>query len=140
MKFAAIALLLLALYNLDGALALSGSNFTFSNLISSLTSKQSVEVPSQNTQAQVGGTAITILTSGYSPNRIAVKAGSKVSLKIVNKDTYTCAQAFTIPSLGLQKVITPGTNATIEFTAPAKTGQIAFMCSMGMYRGVIDVI
>jgi heme/copper-type cytochrome/quinol oxidase subunit 2 len=49
-------------------------------------------------------------------------------------------QAFTIPSLNLQKIVGPGKTDSFTFTAPAKPGNIAFMCSMGMYVGTIRVI
>ncbi len=83
---------------------------------------------------------ITILPSGYSPKAISVKAGSQVKLILKNNDAYTCAQAFTIPTLGIQRIVAPGQLAVIEFTAPSKPGKITFACSMGMYRGVINVL
>jgi plastocyanin domain-containing protein len=33
-----------------------------------------------------------------------------------------------------------GTSETLEFDAPQQKGGIPFMCSMGMYKGVINVI
>jgi plastocyanin domain-containing protein len=69
-----------------------------------------------------------------------VKAGSEVKLNLVNKDGYSCALAFTIPKLGIRKTVRPGTSESFSFTAPKQTGPVLFSCSMGMYRGTINVI
>lgn len=125
-KVAAVAIILLAVYNLRGAFVLSGIN---------VGNNQSVEQAAANTEA-----TITIEPSGYSPKNITVPAGQKVTLHLKNDKAYTCAQAFTIPKLGIQKVVAPGQSATIEFTAPKKPGKLTFSCSMGMYKGTITVI
>ncbi|MCL4417535.1 MAG: cupredoxin domain-containing protein, partial [Actinobacteria bacterium] len=64
----------------------------------------------------------------------------QITLHLTNTDGRGCVQAFTIPSLGVQKVIPVGSSDTVSFTAPQTPEQIPFMCSMGMYRGVINVI
>ncbi len=128
-KVAAVAIILLALYNLKGALVLSGTDITGS---SQTQVSSSVATNSEFT--------IQIQSSGYSPKKFSVKAGSKVKLHIENKDAYTCAQAFTIPKLGIQKVVAPGQQSTVEFTAPSTPEKLVFACSMGMYKGVINVI
>jgi plastocyanin domain-containing protein len=69
-----------------------------------------------------------------------VKKGSQVSLHLKNSGGGGCIQAFTIPSLGIQKIVPIGSTETIRFTAPSQPGELTFMCSMGMYRGVINVI
>lgn len=82
---------------------------------------------------------IQILDSGFSPNRIKVKKGLPVKLTLVSSNVYSCALAFRIPSLGISKNLKPTDSQIIEFT-PTKLGQIPFSCSMGMYRGTIDVV
>jgi sulfite exporter TauE/SafE len=134
LKFAALAIILLALYNLDGALALSGSNFTIGNLLSVSASEPAKNEPVTSEQT------ITIANQGYSPNSFSVKAGSEVTLHLVNSGGTGCTQAFTIPALGIQRVIPVGNSSTLTFTAPEKPTTVAFMCSMGMYRGTINVI
>lgn len=90
--------------------------------------------------ATVSEATINIGPGGYSPNQITVRAGSAVTLKLVNGGGGGCAASFTIPSLGIRKVVQVGSTETIAFTAPSNPGQVQFMCSMGMYRGVINVI
>ncbi|MEO6508742.1 MAG: sulfite exporter TauE/SafE family protein [Patescibacteria group bacterium] len=133
MRFAAIAIILLALFNLNNTIALSGSNLTFENIVKSLSKKPSKTLPVVNAQT------ITIDSDGYTPNNISVKAGSPVTLNIKNKGGVGCTQTFTIPKFGIQKVVSIGQSDTIQFTAPKEKGDLAFMCGMGMIRGNIQV-
>lgn len=137
MRFAALAIILLALFNINNAIALTGSSFTFENILKSIAGPtQSVK----STQEATNSATIQINSYGYSPADITVKAGSAVNLSLKNTNGFGCVQAFTIPGLGIQRVVSPGNSDTIAFTAPKNTGDIPFMCSMGMYRGVIHVI
>ncbi len=136
MKIAAFALILLAIFNLNNVLALTGSSWTLNNIFKQsdkTVNSISEETPSQNA-------LITIKSNGYTPNILTVKAGTTVSLKIENDGAYSCASAFTIPYFNYQKVVQAGNTETIALKMPDKPTQIPFMCSMGMYRGVINVI
>jgi sulfite exporter TauE/SafE len=143
MRIAAIAIIILAIFNINNAVALSGSNLTLDNIGKNVWCVFAV------CESTTGGSAageinnnptITIVSLGYTPNSINVKAGAQVRLKLVNTTGTSCVQAFTIPSLGLQKIVPPGTSDELDFTAPTTPGQVPFMCSMGMYRGVINVL
>jgi sulfite exporter TauE/SafE/plastocyanin len=149
MKFAAYAIIILAVFNANNALALTGSNFTLENMWKGFWCTISIcsDSPlfSSSVQAAGNGQAvsqatISIESVGYNPNNITVKAGSQVTLNLVNNRGGGCTQAFTIPSLRIQKVVPLGNSDTITFTAPTAPGQLAFMCGMGMFRGVINVI
>ncbi|MEK9201258.1 MAG: sulfite exporter TauE/SafE family protein [Patescibacteria group bacterium] len=133
-KIAAVAIFLVALYNLNGALALMGSPYTIETLLST------------NNVQESGGEVVTEATiffdrAGYvtEPRTVNVKAGTEVKLKLVNKNGAGCIQAFTIPAFGIQKIVPVGKSEEITIT-PDSPGTIAFMCSMGMYRGEINVI
>lgn len=128
MKVAAYALIILALINLNGVLALTGSGLSLGT-IKNMTSSNTTSEPT-----------IEFTPTSYSPSSISVKAGSKVKLNLVNKEATGCIQAFTIPKLGIQKIVQTGTSETVEFTAPKEKGGMLFTCSMGMYRGVINVM
>lgn len=141
MRLAAIAIILLALFNINNAISLSGSNWTIGNMWKGFWCTVSICPDSLPRNGQVvTDTTIIIGSIGYNPNAITVRAGSKVTLHLKNTEGTSCIQAFTIPSLGIQKVVPVGTSADIAFTAPSQPQQIAFMCSMGMFRGVITVI
>jgi sulfite exporter TauE/SafE len=130
MKTAAIAIFILALFNLNNTLSLVGLGIPL-NRVNKDTVVQKNTAPTEAT--------INIGAGGYYPDVINLKAGTKVTLNIENKDSYTCASAFTIPQLGIQKIVSVGQKEKIEFTTPSTPTQIPFMCSMGMYRGVIQV-
>jgi plastocyanin domain-containing protein len=94
-----------------------------------------------NTQAVLSDNpTIEIADTGYNPNAITIKAGSQVTLHVKNTGGRGCTQTLTIPKLGIQKSVPIGTSDTISFTAPTQTGELPFMCSMGMYRGTFNVI
>lgn len=132
MKLAAAILIFLALYSLDGALALAGSPLTFRTIFSKPQAVGRQEISSEPTLALTKG--------GYSPTSLTIKAGSLVTLHLINSNGQGCIQAFTIPRLGIQKVVPVGSSGIVRFTAPLKPGQVPFMCGMGMYRGIINVI
>ncbi len=140
MKIVAVLILLLAGYNMNNAIALTGTPRPLQTIAEKLWC--SVTYCGQNSVEAgpaVSEATIKILKDGYSPNVLNVKAGSSVTLRLENADTYGCQLAFTIPKLNIRKIVPPKSSETITFTAPNKPGQLAFMCSMGMYRGVINV-
>lgn len=144
-KVAAISIILLAIYNLDGAIALTGSPFTLKAAWSNTACFFTLCNYSGSSQGQTGGEAvqnatINILASQYSPNYITVKRGTPVTLNLTNTSGSGCIQAFTIPALNVQKIVPVGTSSVIKFTSPNTAQDIAFMCSMGMFRGTIHVI
>jgi len=80
---------------------------------------------------------ITQKANGYFPSTLSVKKGQSVKLIIDSEDSYTCASSFILPKAGIRETLQPGENV-IEFM-PAKVGTLPSSCSMGMYRGVINV-
>lgn len=82
---------------------------------------------------------IQILSRGYDPNYIKVKKGLPVKLTLISNNIYSCSLAFRIPSLGISKNLKPTDSVVLEFT-PTEAGIIPFSCSMGMYRGTIEVV
>jgi len=127
-KIAAWAIILIALYNINGALTLSGWKEGQTKILGT----------SANTVSQA---TIYFTRSGYrsDPSVINVRGGSTIKLTLVNEDGAGCIQAFTIPKFGIQKIVPPGKTDTVTLTTPNASGVISFMCSMGMFRGVINV-
>lgn len=130
-KVAAVAIIVIALYNMYGAFNLTGIANPFNSKKSTL-----------GVSSAVSEATINFTQAGYTttPGLISVKAGSRVKLTLDNKNAGGCIQAFTIPTLGIQKTVRVGTSTTVDFVAPTDPGELAFMCSMGMYRGVIKII
>lgn len=143
-RVAAAAILFIALYNLNGAIALSGSRFTFEYMARSISC--TISFCNDSSAGFIGEpvttASILFTTGGYNtdPGAITVKAGSKVTLNLINRDGQGCIQGFTIPTLNIQKIVRVGESDTVTFVAPSTPGILPFMCSMGMYRGVINVI
>jgi uncharacterized protein len=145
LRIAAVAVIYLGVLSVNGALTALGSPVTLQSLAdfspvqigAGFQDKQDKtnEVPVATNQ----NVDITITSSGYVPNKVTVKHGELVTLNLISKDAYSCASAFRIPSLGIARDLQPNTKETIQFT-PQNPGKIAFTCSMGMYRGVIEVI
>jgi len=77
---------------------------------------------------------INLKDTGYDPATIRVKKGIPVKVNLKTNRTYSCIQAFVVPSLNIQKVLTQTDTKSFTFT-PQKAGQIDFTCSMGMYNG-----
>jgi sulfite exporter TauE/SafE len=139
-KAAAYAIILLALFNANNTLALTGSKFTVEELVSNAWCVISYCSSIVAAAEPVSSADVIINANGYSPRSLTVKAGSLVTLHLKNVGGTGCTQAFTIPSLGVQKIVPNGKSANLTFSAPDQPTQLSFMCSMGMYRGTINVI
>ncbi len=130
LKIAAFAVLYLGIVSINGSLTAFGSRITLQSIFS-MDTRQQAET-SQNVE-------ILVTPGGYTPQYFTVKKGIPVTLTVVSKDTYSCASAFRIPSLGISFNLQPSDTKTVTFT-PKDVGTIPFTCSMGMYTGVITVI
>ncbi len=128
-RLAAALIIILSMYSIVGAISLSGATWlpTFSQ-------------QTKSNQVVSKDITITITNNGYVPNNLDIKAGEEITLTIKNDNAYSCAQAFTIPKFGIEKIVPPGTQEVVKFTAPDDLGKIAFTCSMGMYRGVLNIV
>ncbi len=132
-KIAAFIIISVGLFTINNTLGAAGFPVITLDLGGAGSPTQTENIAaSQEYQIQISG-------SGYSPNYMKVKKGLPVKLTLVSNNSSGCALAFRIPSLGISKNLKPTDNQVVEFT-PKETGQIAFSCSMGMYRGTIEVI
>jgi sulfite exporter TauE/SafE/copper chaperone CopZ len=138
-KFAGIVVIVLAFFNMTTGFNLTGWSLpslpSFGSIAESVggSSKKPVEI--------VNGKQMVYMTqqiAGYSPNQFTIKKGIPVVWKITSESQFTCAAYISMPSANIAQPLKLGEN-TIEFT-PTQTGQMRFTCSMGMYRGVFNVI
>ncbi len=92
------------------------------------------------TNSDQAGSAIVTITvqdGGYSPATQQTKGGQPFQIKLVTNNTRSCARAFVIPKLGIQKIL-PTTGATLITIPPQPSGsELRYSCSMGMYNGKI---
>lgn len=81
---------------------------------------------------------MTVGDQGYLPNHFTVVAGKPVRWEVDGTHAGGCLNVLVSRGLGVQHLLTSGINV-IEFV-PRETGEVAFSCSMGMYRGSFTVI
>lgn len=74
----------------------------------------------------------------YAPDTFTVKAGVPVRWEITGVDVRGCISYLQATKLGVGLQLRKGPNV-VEFT-PKKPGRYTFSCSMGMFRGTINVI
>jgi len=141
LRIAAVAVLYLGITSMNGALVAGGSPVTFQSIVGDVSVALGGGSPSQNNNSveTTQNVEIIITSSGYSPDYFKVKKGLPVTITLKSENAYNCASAFRIPSLGISRNLQPNETQTFTFT-PQEVGQIPFTCSMGMYRGVIEVI
>lgn len=142
LKLAAILVLYLGISSLNGALVAGGSPITLESIIANSPVTINLGGSSVEPAADLATSQkvnINITARGYEPNYFRVKKDEPVTLTINNNDFYSCASAFRIPSLGISKNMAEKSTEVFTFT-PNQPGKILFTCSMGMYKGVIDVI
>ncbi len=134
LRFSGTLVFILALFNLSSGLALAGINLPMNPTING----QPTALPTM--KGNVQEVSMTVTPYGtYEPNVLTIKAGTPVRWVIDGTNAFGCTSIMTIPSLNISQPLRAGENI-IEFTAPDKPGQLAFMCSMGMVRGTFKVI
>ncbi|MFZ2199777.1 MAG: sulfite exporter TauE/SafE family protein [Microgenomates group bacterium] len=146
LRTAAVLLIAMALYSINGILQVSDSNYSLERIgpriVKLLPPYDTTPRSVTPTPALVDGVqpvTINILNSGYSPRRFAVKSGVPVKLTVNAGEVYSCATAFTFRAFGINAFVKPNTNQVFTFT-PDKKGLYTFSCSMGMYSGTMEVI
>ncbi len=141
LKLAGLLVLYLGITSANGALVAGGSPITLPSVTIDLSGSNNsqVQTASQPSILITQSPQINITSYGYSPDRIRVKKGEAVNLTLKTTNTFSCASAFRIPSLNIAKNLQPNDTQLISFV-PTQAGPIQFNCSMGMYRGIIEVI
>lgn len=133
LKIAAVALIVLAVSNINGILVVLNAPIAFRNR--NQTSSNPVAIASKGVQE------ITIIAggNGYAPNKFTVKVGVPVQLTVETKDTLSCSSSFIFKPFNISFQLGPNDSKTATFI-PAKPGTYQFSCGMGMYHGVMEVI
>ena len=140
LKIAAIAIMYLGIASINGALIAGGSPITLQSVADDVSVAFGGNSSMQNNDIGITqDVEITITSDGYNPDYIRVRKGFPVTITLKTQNAYSCASAFRIPSLGISRDLQPNETQTIIFT-PTKIGQIPFSCSLGLKRGVIEVL
>jgi plastocyanin domain-containing protein len=135
-KFAGVVVVVLAIFNFQNGINLTGFN---SGVIPSLS--QPVKAAANVKIEREGEKQVIRMTqtsNGYSPNKLTVVKGVPVKWIVTSKDPYSCSASILASKAGIRTMLKEGENV-LEFT-PTETGTIPFSCLMGMYRGSISVV
>lgn len=144
-KFAAYALMAMAIYSFNGVLIVLNAPITLNKIVRPVTYffsderfdyLQTSSTPVINGLQQV---SIGVFNQGYSPNYVQVQAGVPVQLTLQSNETYSCALAFVFKEFGINTFLEATDTQTFSFT-PTKPGRYTYTCSMGMYTGTMEVI
>lgn len=141
-KVAAVILIGMSVYALNGVLTVMNTPWTLQRVTSPITYFFSPErfnsslIPVQD---GVQLATITVSDYGYQPKRLRVKANQPVQLTLQSKDTYSCAVAFVFKEFGIDTFLKPTDTQTFTFT-PTQPGTYTYTCAMGMYTGVMEVL
>jgi uncharacterized protein len=137
----AVFVLCLGLYTMDGGLNLVGSPLSSSAIWSSLTeAPQPESAPIAQKPASSGNAdvvMVNVVSSGYSPAHTTAPSRKPIKLVLTTNNTYSCARAFVIPSLGIQKILPTTGQTVIDLPAQSAGTNLRYTCSMGMYNGTI---
>lgn len=129
-KFSGALVIVLGVWNIQNGLAIAGFAPT-----GAAPASASTEVTAENGVQVV---QMKIGLQGYEPDHFTLKAGVPVRWEVQGNNSMGCASVLISRQLGIQKYLTSGLNV-LSFT-PQYPGEIAFSCSMGMYRGSFTVV
>ena len=156
-RVVAVVLLILGIWTVDTGLNLMGSPVSLTRIPQLIAEAASPRVDTSpgglHVIAPAGGSSgliqqdaapqssdvlnISVEDSGYSPQRLRAPAETPVKINLTTAGTYSCARAFTIPALNVSRLLPASGTETLEIP-PQKAGtRLQFVCSMGMYSGVI---
>lgn len=143
-KIAAVILIFMSVYSINGALQAIDSPVSFQKIVLMYQKLQQYEKGNNRGVIAeivdgVQRVKIDVNAKGYSPKYFRVKAGIPVELKVETNGVYTCASSFTFKAFNIYANLKSTDQKTFTLT-PTKKGQYTFACSMGMYTGVMEVI
>lgn len=145
-RFSGALVVVLGLWNIQNGLTIAGYPLSLPKFEVSAAAAEPTGSGSdvQDPNVQFDGTMQVIAMSVYGlapyykpSDTYTVKAGIPVRMEISGLGTG-CRSVFQIPKLGV-KTFLEGSPTVVEFTAE-KPGSYTFSCSMGMFRGTLNVI
>jgi len=80
---------------------------------------------------------ISVSNNGYAPTTTRAKPDQPLKLALVTNKTYSCARAFVIQSLKIEKMLPETGTVMVDIPAQRPGSKLFYSCSMGMYSGVI---
>ena len=154
-KAAAVAVIVAGVLSINSGLALNGSSFTLERAWDRVTGNDdmgmTMDMPMDQPDMPMGSTSgvtvdpggtqhilIEVKPTSYSPSRVQVRAGLPTKLTLRTNGNRECTSGFVIPAMNLERTLPETGDTEIDLGKPA-AGRIDYTCSVGMYRGVIEV-
>lgn len=82
--------------------------------------------------------SLQVTEKGFEPNKVDIKTGSHVVLKITRKTDDTCATSIEIKDKKIKKKLPLNKEVSVDVGVLAK-GEVRFACGMDMFTGLIIV-
>ena len=160
-KVVAVVLLLLAIFTFDTGLNLLGSPVSLTRLAQNIFSRDSIttaSIPDPTPQADVntggftggilapvptampsvaGEINLNVTNRGYDPREVFAPANQEITLNLITSRTTSCSRAFVIPAYNFSVVLPETGVESVKIPSQTAGTRLEFMCSMGMYTGVI---
>lgn len=154
---AALLILALGLYSIEGGLNVLGSPLSIAAVRQnfSASSEQPVAVTQPSTSPAASAEpkpeattteptpprttelTINVSSSGYEPKSVKAPADAPLKVTFVAKDAYSCASAIVFPSLDKNIFLKSTDTQTLELPAQKAGTTLRYTCAMGMYTGSI---
>lgn len=142
MVAAALLVIFLGIVSVDGGLNLLGSPIAPSRVLAAVLPRGDSAAAAARPQGRMvaGAQEFTIdaLDNGYSPRYLEAQSGTPLRLRLETSNSYSCTRVFTIPGLGIRRVL-PETGEVVIDLPAQPPGPLFFTCGMGMYSGIIQV-
>jgi uncharacterized protein len=155
-KAAAIAVIVAGVLSINSGLVLNGSSFTLERAWDRVLGREDTdmtmdmdmgktEMPmADNSAVTIDGAGIQhivieVRPTSYSPSRVQARGGLPTMLTLRTKGNRDCTRGFVIPAMNLERTLPETGDTVIDLGNPAP-GRIDYVCSVGMYRGVIEVL
>lgn len=132
---------MLGLWNMQNAFTIAGFPISARGLTHLFVSKSeagNIRDPNVIFNGREQTVRMTVNGYGYAPDHFTLRQNVPTRWIIDTQNNSGCLSVLQVPRLGIRKLLQVGNN-TIEFT-PTVAGTIPFSCSMGMFRGEINVV
>ena len=159
-KAAAVAVIVAGVLSINSGLVLRGSSFTLERAWDRVLGREDTSMTmNPDMGMDMGGSdmpmgdnsAVTVDAAGvqhirievgatsYSPSRVQARGGLPTKLTLRTSGNRDCTRGFVIPAMNLERTLPETGETMIDLGTPA-AGRIDYVCSAGMYRGVIEVL
>ena len=161
-KAAAVAVIVAGVLSINSGLVLSGSSFTLEQARDRVLGRDDTNMTmdtekdmdmdmGQSDMPMADNSAVTVDAAGvqhirievgatsYSPSRVQARGGLPTRLTLRTNGNRDCTRGFVIPAMNLERTLVETGDTVIDLGTPAP-GRIDYVCSAGMYRGVIEVL